>query len=137
MKDKNENLNESEISLGQALAYVKVMGGEEIPMGGGLLSDSAQNYIKSLCRFRNDLNNDQSIQGIFAAIPEYTCQSSKSFLTNNFKFFITLLILRSENYSCEKLIKHLNSCYNCFDVFCQVLRDYFHTTNDIIRKTEV
>jgi hypothetical protein len=137
MKDKNENLNESEISLGQALAYVKAMCGEATPMGEKLLSDSAQNYINSLCSFRNDLNNDQSIQGIFAGIPEYTCQSSKSFLTDNFKFFIVLLILRSENYSCERLIKHLNSCYNCFDVFCQVLRDYFRTTNDIILKTEV
>jgi hypothetical protein len=137
MKSKNNHLNKSEISLGQALAYVKAMGAEVTPKGKKLLSDSAQNYINSLCHFRNDLNNDQSLQRIFAGIPEYTCQSSKSFLTNNFKFFIALLLLHSENYSCEKLIKHLNSCYSCFDVFCQVLRDYFHTTNDIIRKTEV
>ena len=137
MKEKNENLNKSEISLGQALAYVKAMNGETPPGGGKLLSDSAQSYINNLCRFRNDLNDDQLINGIFAAIPEYTCQSSKSFLTNNFKFFIALLIIRSENYSCERLIKHLNSCYSCFDIFCQVLRDYFHTTNDIIIKTEV
>ena len=130
-------MNESELSLGQALAYLKAIDGEEKISSFSSLSDSAQNYISNLCRFRDDLNSDELINGVLATIPNYTCQSSKSYLKNNIKFFIALLIIRSENYSCEQLIKHLNSCFCCFDVFCHVLRDYFHTSNDIIVKTQV
>jgi hypothetical protein len=130
-------MNESEISLGQALAYLQAMNSNESHKASKSLSDSAKKYINDLNRFRSDPHNEELIKDIFSKIPEHTCRSDKSYLSNNFQFFIALLVIQSEHYSCERLIKHLNSCYSCFDVFCQVFRDYFHTSNNIIIKTEV
>jgi hypothetical protein len=137
MRSNHTAMNSSDITLGQALAYLHAMDKNELLKASKSLSESAKKYINDLDRFRNDPHSKELIKDIFAEIPEYTCHSDKSYLNNNFKFFIALLIIQSEHHSCERLIKHLNSCYNCFDVFCQVFRDYFHTSNDIIIKTEV
>ena len=136
MRLNHTTMNNSEITLGQALAYLQAMDRNELPKASKSLSESAKKYINDLDRFRNDLHNEELIKDIFADIPEHTCQADNSYLSNNLKFFIALLIIQSEQHSCERLIKHLNSCYNCFDVFCQVFRDYFHTSNEIIIKTE-
>ena len=137
MKLNHTMMNKPDISLGQALAYLQAMNDNKLPRASKSLSESAKKYINDLDRFRNNLHNKELIKDIFAEIPEHTCQADKSYLSNNLEFFIALLVIQTEHHSCERLIKHLNSCYNCFDVFCQVFRDYFHTSNDIIIRTEV
>jgi hypothetical protein len=130
-------MNNTELSFGQALAYLKVIDCNEELTSEGLLPESARDYIKELCRCKNELNDDGLIKKLFTKIPECTCQSEHPYLHDNKEFFIALLIIKSGHYCCEQLTRHLNNCFNCFDVFCQVLRDYFHTSNDLIMKTQV
>ena len=130
-------MNESQLTFGEALAYLNAIDGNGKSLYLSSLPASAQDYINNLSRFRDDMNNEKTIIEIFRTIPEYACQSSKPYLSDNFKFFIALLIIKSENYSCGQLTKHLNNCYSCFDVFCHVLRDFFRASNDIIKKVKV
>ena len=130
-------MNESTLSFGQALAYLKAIDSDQEQTSIKSLPESARNYIHELTGCKSKLNNEGIIKKLLTAIPEYTCQSTDPYLQNNREFFIALLVMKSGHFCCDQLTRHLNNCFNCFDVFCQVLRDYFHTSNNIIMKTQV
>lgn len=64
-------------------------------------------------------------------IPEQNCSINNGYLSNNFEFFKKYIYGPTEDHNCHKLFAHLNSCYICFSVFSQTMRDYIHKKNEI------
>ncbi|MBN1782204.1 hypothetical protein JW948_13815 [bacterium] len=63
-----------------------------------------------------------------SSIPDGFCSGHHPFLLNNHAFFVQYLQCRQNGdpaVDCERLIRHLNDCYRCFELFCQTLHAYF------------
>ena len=72
--------------------------------------------------------------GICALYPgkitcKYPCSINQPFLENNEDFFIALFSDTKHDDACIRLYKHMNDCYPCFEIFSQVLRDYYRQEN--------
>lgn len=61
-------------------------------------------------------------------IPPVACSGSEPFLEDNRAFF-RLFLAEREPVECERLIFHLNRCFHCFEIFCEVLRDFCHASS--------
>lgn len=68
---------------------------------------------------------------LFNNIPEGMCYGGKPFLAENTDFFLALFLNESEHAACSKLIKHLNDCYACFEIFTAIVRDYYRKYQEI------
>ena len=129
----------NELKLGQALAYLHTeMASEEVHDKPLFFHHEA--YVRNLYQNLTSLKKHDNISGIFESIPRSCCSPSKPFLSNNEDFFLayTFLMSRPENmkkYS-SNIMRHLNSCIWCFDIFCQVMQDYYHTTQLVMSLAE-
>ena len=66
--------------------------------------------------------------------PKSCCVQERPFLESNFAFFICHILcdeLEKSNDKHERLARHLNDCFWCFNVYCQVFKHYFHCNNNI------
>lgn len=62
-------------------------------------------------------------------IPNGSCFVDKPFLEGNIDFFLLYLgiahVAKDGCIDCSRLMKHLNDCYRCFDVYCGTLQEFF------------
>jgi len=113
--------------LGIALAKIKSLH-EELPdedttEEGKVLQhifQLRQDFRKTPVRVREVLLN---------GVPDSRC-NPESRLVGNKEFFTAYLLEYRSNdehqQHCKKLSRHLNDCFQCFEVFSDVVRDYLH-----------
>ena len=67
--------------------------------------------------------------------PSTSCSTKESMLLNNDRFFIshTLIEPSQKNVKHDRLVKHLNNCFSCFQVYSQFYKDYFQAHQEIRR----
>ncbi len=76
-------------------------------------------------------NKSIEIENKKKVIPDQSCSIHDSFLNNNFDFFYNYIYGPVEENNCPEIFKHLNSCYSCFRIFSQTMREYIHKKNEI------
>lgn len=66
-------------------------------------------------------------------IPSTSCSSKESVLLHNDRFFIghTLINPALSKKKHDKLIKHLNDCFACFEIYSQFYKDYYLAYQEI------
>lgn len=66
------------------------------------------------------------------SIPDHSCAAQEPFLLGNERFFIAHLLFDSLNKTDHHhLIKHLNDCHACFQIYCQFFKDYCQACQEI------
>ena len=115
--------------LGFALAHLAVEITTERVSNWPELNEHQKNSLQTLRDRRQEILSNASVDRIFKAIPAYACQTEKTYLLNNEEFFIAHFLITTEDGKadkyCERLSRHLNDCYTCFELFCDVMRDYY------------
>jgi hypothetical protein len=53
------------------------------------------------------------------------------FLSGNEDFFLQVFLNQHKDPVCLELAAHLNRCYACFEIFSQILRDYYHKREEL------
>jgi hypothetical protein len=108
--------------LGQLLAYAlrERDGGTAAPPVEGI--DAVR---ESVARYRSEGHHGASI-----TVPSCrTCLVGKPFLQDNFDFFLRYLAgpdgEESAPVDCDRLFRHLNDCTRCFDIYTDVVQDFF------------
>ena len=91
------------------------------------IPDESENNIEQF----NQENSKNNLPTLSHVIPDQICSINDSFLNNNFDFFNNYIYGPPEYKNCLKLFTHLNSCYSCFSIFSQTMRDFFHKKNEI------
>jgi hypothetical protein len=71
-------------------------------------------------------------------VPNRSCIVDRTFLEGNIDFFLYYLgiatVARDGCIDCGRLVKHLNDCYRCFDVYCNTLQEYFFEKERLSRQ---
>ena len=122
------------MSLGKTLAYFEHFENE------GQVS-SPHFAAKQIDEFQAIRQRLQSLDDISAVIsyldkiPEEPCPAENSFLFDNIDFFlINIFLLRKHDPGKEtknRMYKHLNDCYHCFDLNAQVNAEYQNTKKQL------
>jgi hypothetical protein len=122
------------MTFGSALAFVSCEGMSD----DSVLTQSEKDYLKTLRERYIQLDDRKRIEKIYKNIPRNRCVSQKCFLDDNIDFFISYVLLSEKHYSSDRkfssLFKHLNDCYGCFEVYTEVIRNYYYTLNDLLEK---
>ena len=129
------------INLGKCLAFVHQGAGftASVPKRGkGAIHGSSLETVKERLDLLNSSGPDV-LPG--AAVPDRSCLVDRPFLEGNIDFFLLYLgiapIVRSGCIDCARLMKHLNDCCRCFDVYCGTLREYFFEKERLSRQKSV
>ena len=127
-------MNGKEMGIGAALAYIKsTKDAKEI--NGKRISEQDFEYIRSLRNRFDYLAARGNEEKIFQSIPENRCECTNQFLSGNVDFFLSFVLLdddlKLEKFS-PRFIKHLNNCFWCFDIFTNVMREYYYTTQSLL-----
>ncbi len=116
--------------LGFALAHLTVEITTARVSNWPELNEHQKNSLQTLRDRREEIISNASVNRIFKAIPAYACQTEAAYLLNNEEFFIAHFLITNQNSKadkyCERLYRHLNDCYTCFELFCEVMRDYYN-----------
>lgn len=119
-----------DLTLGQTLALLKgEFDGEQIEIDQ--LSSSNKHELQTLRDRMNVLMRSPKDAGrILQTITDTCCHSEKPQLAENADFFIAHVIVYPKasimSNHCERLSKHLNDCFRCFEEYSKVMRDYYH-----------
>ena len=114
-------------SLGWALAHLQT----EKKVAVAEFSEADKDYLDKILNRYDSMKNNGSLNKALEALPTHTCSFSHLFLQNNEDFFIALFSNTKHDEACIRLYKHMNDCYPCFEVFSQVLRDYYHCGEEL------
>jgi hypothetical protein len=57
-------------------------------------------------------------------IPGKECMGESAYLEGNVDFFLDHLMSRNSQMICPGLIKHINDCYRCFEIYASVMRGF-------------
>ena len=122
-------MNVASLRLGQAMAILEA----ELQNKKAQESYSIdEGYLKDLRHRTEALASDSNaIQNLIQSIPLHTCFSEQPFLAENVDFFLVYFFVlptkQDITFICERLWKHLNDCYRCFQAYAEVMRDYCNT----------
>lgn len=132
-------MTKTQLTLGMALAHIDAEIKSETICNRSGLSETDANYLQSLRQRRESILSLDCTEKIFNALPKYCCQTELPHLAENIDLFIARFLIYPEEVHksklCKKLSKHLNDCFRCFEEFCQVLRDYYHTTQELSKNS--
>jgi hypothetical protein len=109
-------------TLGWALAHLQATNNEIFTQ----FAQDQRSYLEQIVNRLKILNSDGQMATILTSLPDGGCTSSTPFLENNDDYFIVLFSNTKNDQACINLYNHLNNCYHCFEIFSQVLRDYYH-----------
>ncbi len=116
------------LTLGQALAYLEAELTVREPKHTEHLTPSETAFLQNLKNRLQKMELSQSAPQILSAIPKHECHSASPYLANNSDFFLAQLIMRKKHnprsIDFEQPFKHLNFCFQCFEIYCQVMQDY-------------
>ncbi len=107
--------------LGWALAHLQA----ERTTTSSQLTPSEQDYLEHMKDRFKLLNGNGKMVSLLENLPDRTCLINQPFLADNEDFFIALFSDTKHDEACIRLYKHMNDCYPCFEIFSQVLRDYY------------
>jgi len=124
-----------ESTAGKILAYLKT---EKTTNKKNILKSISEkeNYcLQSLRQQFEKISSQNLAPKIFEEIPEHECQTKQAFLKNNEDFFLCLILIDPEDDDfdkcCTRLSGHLNNCFRCFEIFCQVMVDFYYESQRI------
>jgi hypothetical protein len=92
------------------------------------LSEMEENLLAMARKRLDKIRDPASKSQIESHLVEYRCQTDQPFLEGNLDFFLALLFLSSGETQfgyCQQFFKHLNACYQCFEIFSEVMRHYY------------
>ena len=115
-------MTEVKPTLGWALAHLQTPNNEIFTQ----FTPGNRSYLEKMINRLKILNSDGRLTAILNSLPERGCNSNTPFLENNDDYFIALFSNTKYDKACINLYNHLNNCYHCFEIFSQVLRDYYH-----------
>jgi hypothetical protein len=61
---------------------------------------------------------------ISAYPPECECTEDRAYLEGNVEFFLDLVNRKNAPPICPILIRHINNCYRCFEIYSGVMRGF-------------
>jgi hypothetical protein len=97
-----------------------------------------QNMVKIIENRLNRIVSSNFDTSLKINIPNGSCSIDQSFLENNIDFFLLYIGIAVSPYyrciDCDRLIKHLNDCCKCFDVYGNTMREYFIEKEKLLRK---
>ncbi len=129
------------LTLGKALAYIETEMMAKIPQNAPPLAPSDNLLLQNLKNRLQNIEHSHSVLHIVSDVPKHQCSWATPYLADNSDFFLAHLIVRNANcwhgLNLEQQFKHLNKCFNCFEIYCQVLQDYYHTCQEIITTNRV
>jgi len=117
------------LTLGRAIACLKFE--EQIDHHNFNQSFQDDDFLNSLRLRAASLENDKFKSANVDGIPENGCYLDQLYLDNNPDFFLNLFLNGPQNGVCVKLTQHLNNCFGCFQVFTEVIRDYYQQSHSI------
>ena len=126
-------MSELRFSFGQALAILKF----EHSSGRSTQIDLSVENTERLKNLREHVKNFQasSLESILQKCPTSSCQTESPFLQENEDFFIALVMfkIRDEQNGkhCNPLMEHLNDCFRCFEVYSEVMREYYSNSQNL------
>jgi hypothetical protein len=59
-----------------------------------------------------------------SGLPEKECAQHGAYMEGNVDFFLDHLLSRNRENACPGLIRHINDCYRCFEIYAGVMRGY-------------
>ena len=117
--------------LGQALAELQLrqkQSNNNVIEGGKALSEVEEKLLAIAQKRLDKIRDHAASSQIAERLAEYRCQTDQPFLENNLDFFLALLFSSSGETQfgyCQQFFKHLNVCYQCFEIFSEVMRHYY------------
>ena len=117
-------MDHQNIKLGKTLAHLRLV--DEF-------ADDT-NFIRKfdnkneLADFRNrlkDLTSSPDRNLIIKNLDHSECSFEAPLLKDNSDLFLLLLFQKEIPELCSNLGKHLNDCYHCFQIFSEVMQDYY------------
>ena len=123
------------IKLGEAIAYLEYKGMI------GFLETTEKPRTKALNTLKHMMDTYQRLKSedenkFFKGLPGQSCNSSKAYLENNDEFFIYYILLfdrlESKKNLITRIITHLNDCFWCFEIYSQVMQDYYNTSQKLL-----
>jgi hypothetical protein len=120
-------MKSNEPTLGWALAHLQAEQTIEHPP----MSATDKNYLEPMIRRFEFLKADGRLSSVLKTVPAQSCLYNHPFLENNEDFYIALFSNTKQEETCIKLYQHLNDCYHCFEIFSQVLRDYYYCGEEL------
>jgi|GEM_PF-2203424 len=126
-----------ELTLGQALAYLEIelMGRKAQPAEPFAPSENI--FLQNLRSRLQNMQHSHAELLLSTDVPKHECHSATPYLADNSDFFLAHILIRKGNSGPEPPFKHLNDCFNCFEIYCQVMQDYYHTCQEIITTNRV
>ncbi len=130
--------------LGRTLALLEIHDGnvEKIKHQYNL-SEFDKNVVERLYHRLNNLNSSSQEAAIFEKLPAHSCPYGQPIFATKNDIFLVLIFNSSQNHTertnfslnldnkhCEKMHRHLNSCYRCFTYYVEVMRSYYHALQD-------
>ncbi len=126
------------LTLGQALAYLEAELTVPKPQQIEHLTPSEIVLLQNLKSRLQSMEHSRSAPQILSDVPKHECHSAHPYLADNCDFFLAHIIMRKNNYprsaDFDQPFKHLNFCFRCFVIYCQVMEDYYHTSINNIRE---
>ncbi len=64
--------------------------------------------------------------------PDSACLTEQSYLEGNVDFFVSFVTVASTSgteFDCQKLMRHMNDCFRCFNTYVEVLDAYHEASN--------
>ncbi len=126
------------LKIGHALAYLSTEVETNQTASQVGLSATASAYLQSLREIRQEIQSgNHRIPDIIDSLPQASCRTDETYLRNNHDFLIALLLIcRDDGHDsehCNRIYRHLNDCFRCFEEFCQLLRDYQHKSQELLK----
>jgi hypothetical protein len=125
-------MSTNESKLGWALAHLE---SEQLSQSTQL-NETDRCYLDQLVQRLDDLKKNGRVATVLTKIPAQSCLHNHPFLENNDDFFIAFFTSSKQENACINLFKHLNDCFHCFEIFSQVLRDYYHSNEQLRENRE-
>ena len=115
-------MNKTGLRLGWILALLEQSDDINHPP----LSQEQRRHIERMRAQFLDVSSGAEGQRSSNNIPRSTCPVDTPFLSGNEDFFLGVFLNQHKDPVCLDLAVHMNRCYACFEIFCQVLRDYYN-----------
>ncbi len=112
------------VKLGKTLAHLRLV--DEFADDTNFIQKFEDK--EELTNFRNRIKNLTSSPErnlIINKLDYNECSFEAPFLKDNSDLFLLLLFQKEIPELCTNLGKHLNDCYHCFQIFSQVMQDYY------------
>lgn len=126
------------LTLGQALATLAATERSINFSANGALPAPVEDAHLNTLRIRlRTMRGANATAGAWQALPERCCEATSPFLVDNYDFFLRGIFfparIETDDGYDTRLFKHLNDCYWCFDEFCQVMRDYYNKSQELLQ----